>query len=336
MNKRVSLILAIVATGTTLAETAKFTALVLDDVTGEPMTNVQICGTFSMRYNDWDAAKGSPGPNRVYGVTDSNGRCALRGETNLGHAGFYIKNAHEGYYWQRQGAGHDYDKFENGVCQPDNLVLTVRLQRVIHPIPLRVQKVELDAKREIGEVNDGKFSFDFVKGDWLPPHGTGEVADVVFKRLPRRSLGEEKRRYLTIKFYRDEVTVEFPGVGNGIQVVDTDGRYPKIQVAPEKGYGKSYSCWCGRSVPPEEDWSYDEDRCFGFRIRSRQDESGKLTEALYGKIYSDFKICTLGHEGVCGIKFTYYLNPTSLDRNLEYDRINNLDPNADIDMQFEP
>ena len=54
------------------------------------------------------------------------------------------------------------------------------------------------------------------------------------------------------------------------------------------------------------------------------DDKGNLKEAYYGKIYGDFEIDGDEKRGVTRISFMYYLNPTSLDRNLEWDMKNNL------------
>ncbi len=71
----------------------------------------------------------------------------------------------------------------------------------------------------------------------------------------------------------------------------------------------------------------DPDRCYYFRIRSRYDERGKPVSFHYGKIYGDFKVGCWLREGSCSVEFLYYLNPTPLDRNLEWDMRNNLYPN---------
>jgi hypothetical protein len=61
-------------------------------------------------------------------------------------------------------------------------------------------------------------------------------------------------------------------------------------------------------------------------VRTRYDEKGKLKDAYYGKIYGDFEIQGDEKRGVISISFLYYLNSTSLDRNLEWDMKNNLCP----------
>ena len=49
-----------------------------------------------------------------------------------------------------------------------------------------------------------------------------------------------------------------------------------------------------------------------FRVRTVLDEHGNVKSALYGKIYGDF------------MQFTYYLNPTPNDHNIEFDPPRNL------------
>jgi hypothetical protein len=62
-----------------------------------------------------------------------------------------------------------------------------------------------------------------------------------------------------------------------------------------------------------------EDQNYFFRVRTVLDEQGRIKSALYGKISGDIKF---GVNRV--IRFNYYLNPTSLDRNLEFDPKRNL------------
>ena len=56
------------------------------------------------------------------------------------------------------------------------------------------------------------------------------------------------------------------------------------------------------------------------------DQSGEITEALYGKIYGDIKFCGKSYGAsyvpVAAVQMRYYLNPTPLDRNLEWNMHN--------------
>jgi hypothetical protein len=57
-----------------------------------------------------------------------------------------------------------------------------------------------------------------------------------------------------------------------------------------------------------------------FRVRTVRDQSGKIISAHYGKIYGDFFFgCSASY-----IDYTYYLNPTPNDRNVEFKPGSNL------------
>ena len=73
-----------------------------------------------------------------------------------------------------------------------------------------------------------------------------------------------------------------------------------------------------RSMGGERRNDKREDQNYTFRVRTKRDEHGVITNAFYGKIYGPIWY------GVKYVGCTYYLNPTSLDRNLEFDRTKNL------------
>lgn len=203
---------------------------------------------------------------------------------------------------------------------------TVQVQRVEHPIPLWVKRELLNVKQEIANINGGKFSYDLMMGEWLPPFGKGKVADMEFTRIPHQDLGEVVG-VAGVKghSYRDAVAVKFVGADNGfVECRPPSGACLKIRTAPEDGYKPDYQCWRGRGSDLKYEMSYDEKRCFCFRIRTLRNDEGEIAEAYYGKIYSDIKIYTGYDHGIHGVLFAYYLNPTSLDRNLEWDRVHNL------------
>ena len=314
------------------ADVAKVGVFVVDDRTGEPMKDVSVTGSFRMD-NGWLAFKGGEPPNRDSAVTDVNGRCRLRGRTNCGRMGVWARNPPSGYYAPRRGWGRRFsEKNFLGIWQPDNLVATIRLQRVERPIPLfikRVTKVERGGfTADIFPKGEDTLRYDLLMGDWLAPVGTGRVADVTFTRHPREDLGEGVNGAdVRGPSYRDSMTVRFPGEGNGLVESNPPPNLRlRIRTAPEDGYLPEYQCWKGRDKTLEHVGSYDENRCFCFRIRTRRDDRGRIVEAYYGKIYGDILMYTGYNFIVCGVKFLYYLNPTPLDRNLEWDRKTNLGP----------
>ncbi len=321
------------------ADVAKVGVFVVDDRTGEPMKDVSVTGSFRMD-NGWLAFKGGEPPNRDSAITDVNGRCRLRGRTNCGRMGVWVENPPSGYYAPRRGWGQRFsEKNLLGIWQPDNLVATIRLQRVERPIPLfikRVTKVERGGfTADIFPKGEDTLRYDLLMGDWLAPVGTGRVADVTFTRHPREDLGEGVNGAdVRGPSYRDSMTVRFPGEGNGlVESNPPPSLRLRIRTAPEDGYRPDYLCWTGRNRKLEYVGSYDENRCFCFRIRTRRDDRGRIVEAYYGKIYGDILMYTGYNFIVCGVKFLYYLNPTPLDRNLEWDRKTNLGPDrVDYDL----
>ena len=321
------------------ADIARFGVFVVDDKTGKALKNVSVMGVFDVN-SGWFAVKGSDGPNLDRAVTDVNGRCRLRGRTNCGNVGCWVEKPPSGFYPCPQGWGRRFsEKNLLGNWQPDNLVATIRLQRVERPIPLFVKRVAKVTRgvftADIFPKGEDTLRYDLLMGDWLPPVGTGRVADVTFTRHPREDLGEGVNGAdVRGPSYRDSMTVRFPGEGNGIVELHPPPSYRlKIRTAPEDGYRSEYLCWKGRNKKLEHVGSYDENRYFCFRIRTRRDDRGRIVEAYYGKIYGDILMYTGYNFIVCGVKFLYYLNPTPLDRNLEWDRKTNLGPDrVDYDL----
>jgi len=58
-------------------------------------------------------------------------------------------------------------------------------------------------------------------------------------------------------------------------------------------------------------------------VRTVLDEKGNILSALYGKIHGDITVSGTLRE-TSKIIFTYYLNPTPNDRNIEFDPNKNL------------
>lgn len=323
------------------SDIAKLGVLVVDDTTGKPIPNVKVTGVFH-KDNGWMAVKGTARPDTDEAVTDANGRCRLWGWTNNGKTFCCIDSAPTFYYWQGRGSGYNFhDKNLLGVWQPDNVVVTIRLQRVEHPIPLFVKNALLNDGKGIFPKDIDTICYDVIVGDWLPPVGRGKIADIEFNRHPRKILGEvEIFAYdgkVKRKAYRDSLSIRFKGEDNGLVEMNyLPGSRLRIRNAPENGYKNDYLRWKGsKRIFLSGGWwlrdesNYEERRCFCFRIRTRRDKNGTIAEAYYGKIYGDFHI---GYENrpadkVETVGFFYYLNPKPLDRNLEWDRKTNLCPN---------
>ena len=314
------------------ADNARFHVQVLDSVTSEPLPNISVRGTFTSKFPRWENATEYLG---FSAVTGSDGKLFFSGKTNCGRAGFRTeKNSH--YYgipWVRV-------PFENKRTlpftwwQPDNLVVTIKLQRVEHPISLFIKNFFKDGNDYVNvdyfRKGSGKMQLDLIKGSFLPPIGKGEYADICFTRLEREDLGIGTNfNGRTSLAYRDGMMVEFLGEGNGLVEIPskkTDGI--KIRTAPLDGYKADYLVAKGKDKSVNYFTSSNSDRNFAFRIRMKKDADGKIVSAYYGKIYGDidFKKFT-SKVPVAAPSFMYYLNPKPLDRNLEWDMKNNLCPN---------
>ena len=211
---------------------------------------------------------------------------------------------------------------------PYNDVQTITLQQFIKPIPLWVRNDSRGWTHDLTTAPDKKFSYDFVKGDWMPPFGKGEHADLEFKSLPREDFGMGMGPSgIPDPAFRDTISAEFIGQDNGVvKVTPPPNAVLKVRTAPHDGYGRSFRVWYGRTKTMQIDKSLDDDACHVFRIRTVKDRDGKIISALYGKVYGGFALTYKVEEHPSGVSFTYYLNPTPNDRNLEWDMEHNLCP----------
>ena len=319
------------------ADTIKFSAMIVDGSTKKPMPNVKVCAGFTMDAGlVWNNR--FKHEHKQY-LTDVHGSCRISGESNCGKAGCYIDIPPEGYYKPLSGFSLRYKKESLfGVWQPDNLVVTILLQRVEHPIPLYVSKVHTHDIESYYDKPDSlkELRFDFVAGDWLPPLGIGKNADMIIRTEFRLNETISNMVFKALTYYDFINTIEFPGAGNGILEKSVEGNLGlKIRIADATGYAPNKILCFGRrqkknavikGVCPEEYTESDPKRCYCFRVRSQFDEKGNMISAIYGKIYGDFKFDGFDKKGLTGIEFLYYLNPTPLDRNLEWDMKTNLCP----------
>lgn len=344
--KTKTLAAAVLATGALFAAfadtgVARFSAVVIDERSKKPIEGVPVTGCFTSRYMRWDDKASVD--DAQSGRTDSMGRCEFLGKTNTGEACVRVRR-YPGYY-DSEILHVPYTNADCAVRQPvwkpDNVVVTLTLQRVERPIPLFVKAVRLkvDSTRIAG--NQGRFAYDLVEGAWLPPFGSGKQADVEFSCLPRERLEDGKSSRRTVPRYRNSIRVEFVGADNGICEMPTTSATLRIRNAPQEGYKKGVTIWRQLSAGLNAEEGGDAERNYCFRIRTRRNEEGRIVESYYGKIYGDIELCQK-YDGdipsVVGVRFLYYLNPNALDRNLEYKIGTNLNPSRHnhVDRPFKP
>jgi hypothetical protein len=325
------------------ADKAYIKAMVLDRCSEAPIQGVEVKAWFKVDIG-WRAwSEPTPIITDVK-TTDSCGICGLEGRTNVGHISCEVVNPPSGYYGAYGGDFQYNRKSLFGVWQPDNLVVTIKLQRVEKPIPLFVRQIFSRASDSVSsnyfDIGKGKMQFDMIKGSFLPPIGKGEYADICFTRLEREDLGIGTNfNGRTSLAYRDGMMVEFLRDGNGLIEIPskkTDGI--KIRAAPLEGYKADYLVTKGKDKSVKYFTSSNPDRNFAFRIRTKKDKNGKIVSAYYGKIYGDIEIKKpyTVEVSVAAPSFMYYLNPKPLDRNLEWDMKTNLCPNPGFLGQKQP
>lgn len=231
----------------------------------------------------------------INGLTDTSGMFTTShsdSSLDLGatakKAGFY--SAHIGYQFY----------FDEKRRHPS---FTLVLKKVGNPIAMYAKHVE-NGPPAFNE----PVGYDLIVGDWVAPYGKGLTTDIIFTgKLNKKSKND----------FDYKLTVSFPNVGDGIQEfsrpdVEKGSSLRSPHEAPADGYQTEVVRAMSRHPGQASIEDLDLNRNYFFRVRTVLDSNGNVKSALHGKIYGDF------------MEFSYYLNPTSNDRNVEFDTGQNL------------
>ena len=300
----------------------RVTLRVLDNE-GQPVVAAKAGVGFEKEGTSADAER-TTGAN---GLTDENGTILLDGSTWFNELHYGAAKA--GYY-RTIGLKFRFDQASGSRWEPWNPTIEVVLKRIKNPVPMYARTVTVGIPAK-----DAPVSYDLEVGDWIAPYGKGNVADMTFL-----ATGEVKDS----ENFRGELTVTFPGFGNGIQCVEIekpDGSMLRMPYeAPDEGYASKWTLrsvlWMDEShrhVVERIDGS-NRERNFFFRVRSVVNGDGKVVQAYYGKIHAPFTFDPRGERGLPFVSFTYFLNPDGT-RNVEFDPKRNLfKPASDRDSAF--
>jgi hypothetical protein len=224
----------------------------------------------------------------VKGITDDNGMFSASHTSDSTGLGILINKS--GYYATH--AGHQF-YYDEKYWYPS---FTVTLKKVGKPIAMYAKSITYIKF----PVFNKPIGYDLMVGDWVAPYGKGVTADFLFTENHL----DTKSGYT--------FTVRCPNNGDGLQEFNvpallqnaTTGQSDlrSSQEAPADGYQPHY----------EQTQGPDLNRNYYFRVRTVLDSHGNILSTHYGKIYGDF------------MQFTYYLNPTPNDRNVEFDPKHNL------------
>jgi hypothetical protein len=226
-------------------------------------------------------------------LTDENGVAVIEGDARIG---FSFKITKSGYYESV------------GSPSSSNQTLDVVLREMRNPIAMYAKKFIFPKPIE----NPYTYFYDFLRGDFLPPYGQGVVADIEINGAYTRQDSWN---------YSGSIDILFVGEGNGIRGFELgSGKwysdFDSDHEATASGFIDElnfYSNRNGRGTPVDTNFERKSD--YYFRIRTELDEEGNVASALYGKIYGEFN-----RSG----GFSFYVNPTPNDRNMEFDPRQNL------------
>ncbi len=252
---------------------------------------------------------------RVTGETDASGLFTGQGYT-YGRFGHDLRK--DGYYMGSAPIPIFRDA-KDGHWQPWGATNTVILRRIENPVPVCAKKVRADIP-DVGK----PCGYDLEAGDWMAPYGRGKTADFIVTLTNRHY---ESRRVFDV-----DATITFSNPFDGIQETQLPKEYAVSQFkwprqAPDAGYQSSFTARCTQ-FPDGGQTSirtFNPDgtgQAYFFRIRTVE-QNGKIVSALYGKIDSGI-VLDPRRAKLCKMFFTYYLNPTPLDRNMEFDLKRNL------------
>ena len=264
--------------------------VVVKNEQGEPLAGVEVRAYFSGPF--------ASAPDKA--KTDVDGRVVLRGNATLQVS---VASGGDGTPWYLSGlgiipGGIDSDKQGWNIKREGTLIL--RKKR--NPTPLAVRRIEL-----VPPSFEKPYAYDLEIGDYVQPYGKGKTPDLVFRSVLLRNDGPMDLDY--------RLDVSFSNLGDGIISTEQNLwctlRSPHY-LAPNAQYQNKWIYT--RTVKPGGggETSANPNRCFYLRVRTKLDETGKIMSANYAKIYGDFP------------KFVYFYNPTSNDRNLEFDPDKNL------------
>lgn len=236
----------------------------------------------------------------IQGVTDAKGLFTALNATN-GSIDLGFQASKSGYY--SATGGHEFNRFKDTDPEKRNPHATLLLKKIVNPIPMYAKRIDKGPP-----VFNEAIGYDLTAGDWVAPHGRGVKTDVIFNGALNRKAAQD---------FDYQLVVSFPSKGDGIQMYTTadDEKTSAFRCpyqAPESGYQTNVVRVMTRHPGRGTYDDSDKSRNYFFRARTVLDERGKVRSALYGKIYGDF------------MQFTYYLNPTPNDRNIEFDPKHNL------------
>lgn len=245
--------------------------------------------------------------------TDTNGLYCAEGKTvgdvtyTITKENFYKTRSK--YLFYRRGE----DCVQGGRWQPWNPTNTVVLKEHRKPIAMYAKNVEVSIP-----VKGAPVGIDLEIGDWVVPHGKGKEADLFLTYTARVQDAWN---------FSNQLTIACSNNMNGLyrNANDTESDFRSTYEANFVGYQPqvvlSFATTRERTLT---DQRLGNSEYLVFRVRAVLDDKGNIIGARYGKIYGPIGYGDSDNNQGGRVSFTYYLNPTPNDRNLEFDPKRNL------------
>ena len=299
---------------------AKITVHVVSDQ-GQPLMNIPISLS---TFNHFQPGEGFGRDiySNLTGKTDIKGFVSFSIESVRGDMGIGTDYPLVGVY--QGNIGYQFININSGKWQPWNPTVEFVVKPILNPIPMYARNMGVMGSNFKLPAKNTPIGFDLEAADFVAPYGKGTSSDFIF------TLSDIASTNATQKPTESALTITFPNKGDGIQpVISSEINQGSVfslpRYAPEGGYQatlvQKYSqVWVHGRLQENQNYFY--------RVRTVLDGSGNVKSALYGKIAGPIQFWDNA-----GLEFTYYLNPTPNDRNMEFDPSKNLFQNLPIDQQ---
>ena len=290
---------------------------------GIPRTlNVRVIGEDGEPIQGAQAKIGFSFVGSTKGLTDAEGTISHFGRQK---GSWFVGVNKEGYY-HTGGLGP--------MAAPPDPVEVV-LKRKIDPVPMVVGRL---ANRGILPAQGKEIGYDLKKADWLPPHGSGEIADLYFDGIVRdysypdgtgTKMSFDGYLRMRVAGENDGIIIEKLEVPDGS--IEPHSELQSMQQAPADGYDLKEIVQTEKALDGVTLEVHRNRHYLLLRTRTRLNEDGEVIRAHYSKVYDPLGVgATRQTRKMDGGQLTasgiFYFNPTPNNRSLEFNK-DNLNPN---------
>lgn len=248
----------------------------------------------------------------INGLTNTNGIFTIKGKTTGNEIEYYIKK--DGYYktvklftFAEMGKEHDV---VDGKWQPYGEKENIKLRKIKKPSIINSSNKYVETQTLYEWIG-----YDMQKGDFVKPHGDGEISDFEIMFEWDGNIGD--------KFTSVYVKLRFKEEFSGYYVVEknitSDFKWEYKAVPNKINLTEAEFSRCEKDNGQRVVNKFDSTKCFIIRSRCVTNEKGELISYNYSVI-SQFKFF-LKKDKKIELGINGYFNPTPNDTNLEPEKV---------------